>query len=121
MKSINEVLDNKLSGLYFNNRVLLPFSCHILKLSIENDLITDFSSCCKGVYVAENPDFMEIYFHDYKDLAEVVTKYKSIKMIVVEKGNDVFDKKNHIKIGLRPAAKHKLLIEPLTEDQIFIE
>jgi hypothetical protein len=121
MKSIDEVLKSKLDGLYFGNRVLLPFSCHILKLSIENDLITDFSPCCKGVHISENPDFTEIYFHDYKDLAEVITKYESIKMIVVEKGIDVFDKDNHVKIGLHPEAKHKLRIEELSEDQIFIE
>ncbi len=43
MKSIREVLKEKRTGLYYGNRVLLPFSCHILKLNIENDLITDFS------------------------------------------------------------------------------
>ena len=121
MKTIKEVLDKKLSGLYFGNRVLLPFHCHILKLNIENDLITDFSPCCKGVYISENPDFMEIYFHDYKDLAEVLTKYESIKMIVVEKGKDIFNNKNHLKIAMHPEAKHKLKIEELGEDQIFIE
>lgn len=121
MKSIDEVLSNKLNGLHFGNRVLLPFTCHILKLNIENDLITDFSPCCRGVHIADNPDFMEIYFHDYKDLEDVITKFESIKMIVVEKGKDIFNKKNHKKIGLRPVEKHKLLIEPLSEDQIFIE
>ena len=102
MKSLSQVLKEKKSGLYFGNRVLLPFSCHIIKLNIENDLITDFSSCCKGVYVSENPDFMEIYFHDYKDLGEVITKFEAIKLIVVEKGKDVFDTKNHITIALHP-------------------
>ena len=121
MKTIKEVLDKKLTGLYFGNRVLLPFHCHILKLNIENDLITDFSPCCKGVHISETLDFMEIYFHDYKDLAEVLTKYESIKMIVVEKGIDVFDIKNHLKIALHVEAKHKLRIEELGEDQIFIE
>ncbi|RKY91136.1 MAG: hypothetical protein DRQ01_08175 [Ignavibacteriae bacterium] len=121
MKTIKEVLDNKLTGLYFGNRVMLPFHCHILKLNIENDLITDFSPCCKGVQISENPDFMEIYFHDYKDLAEVLTKYESIKMIGVEKGKDIFNNKNHLKIAMHPEAKHKLKIEELGEDQIFIE
>jgi hypothetical protein len=121
MKTIKEVLNKKLKGLYFGNRVLLPFHCHILKLNIENDLITDVSPCCKGVHMSENPDFMDIYFHDYKDLAEVLTEYESIKMIVVEKGNDIFNKKNHLKIAMHPEAKHKLRIEKLGKDQIFIE
>lgn len=121
MKSIDEVLKNNLTGLYFGNRVLLPFSCHILKLNIEHDLITDFSPHRKGVHISENPDFMEIYFCDYKDLGEVISKYECIKMIVVEKGKDIFDKKNHVKIGLHPEAKHILKIEELSQDQIFIE
>jgi hypothetical protein len=121
MKSINEILKEKKPGLYFGNRILLPFSCHILKLNIENDLITDFSPCCKGVYISENPDFMEIYFHDYKDLSEVITKFESIKIIVVEKGKDVFNKQNHITLALHPEDDHQLRIEKLGENQIFIE
>jgi len=121
MKSISETLKEKKSGLYFGNRILLPFSCHILKLNIENDLITDFSPCCKGVYVSENPDFMEIYFNDYKDLGEVITKFEAIKMIVVEKGKDVFNIKNHITLALHPEENHQLRIEKLGDNQIFIE
>ena len=121
MKSLSQVLKEKKSGLYFGNRVLLPFSCHLIKLNIENDLITDFSPSHKGVYVSENDDFMEIYFHDYKDLGEVITKFEAIKMIVVEKGKDVFDTKNHITIALHPEENHRLRIEKLGENQIFIE
>jgi len=121
MKTINEVLSKKLTGLYYGNRVLLPFSCHILKLNIERDLITDFSPCCKGVYIAETEDFMEIYFHDYKDLGESVGKYEKIKMIIVEKGKDVFEVKNHIPIALNPIANHVLEIEQLDDKIIFIE
>jgi len=121
MKSINEVLKEKKTGLYFGNRILLPFSCHILKLNIENDLITDFSPSFKGVNISENPDFMEIYFHDYKDLGDVITKYEAIKMIVVEKGKDIFNTKNHITLALKPEENNQLRIEKLGENQIFIE
>jgi len=121
MKSISEVLKEKKSGLYFGNRALLPFSCHIIKLNIENDLITDFSPSDKGVHVSENPDFMEIYFYDYKDLSDVVTKFEAIKMIVVEKGKDIFNQKNHIALELHPEEHHQLRIEKLGENQIFIE
>lgn len=121
MKSISEVLKEKKSGLYFGNRVLLPFSCHIIKLNIENDLITDFSPSDKGVHVSENPDFMEIYFYDYKDLSDVVTKFEAIKIIVVEKGKDIFNPKNHIALALHPEENHILRIEKLGENQIFIE
>lgn len=121
MNTIKEVLDKKLTGLYFGNRVLLPFHCYILKLNIENDLITDFSPDSKRVCVLENPDFMEIYFKEYNDLAAVQTEFELIKMIVVEKGKDVFDKRNHLSVALHIEPKHKLRIEKLGEDHIFIE
>jgi hypothetical protein len=121
MKSIREILKEKKYGLYYGNRVLLPFSCHIIKLNIENDLITDFSPSDKGVHISENPDFMEIYFYDYKDLGEVVTKYETIKMIVVQKGKDIFNLKNHITLALYPEDNNQLRIEKLGENQIFIE
>jgi hypothetical protein len=121
MKTIKEVLTNKLTGLHYGNRVLLPFSCHVLKLNIERDLITDFSPCCKGVHITETEDFMEIYFHDYKDLSESIGKYEKIKMIVVEKGKDVFEVNNHISIALNPIENHILEIEKLDQNIIFIE
>jgi hypothetical protein len=121
MKTLNEVLSKKLTGLHYGNRVLLPFSCHILKLNIERDLITDFSPCCKGVHISETEDFMEIYFHDYKNLSESIGKYEKIKMIVVEKGKDVFNAKNRIPIALNPVENHVLEIEQLDDNIVFIE
>ena len=121
MKSLSEVIKEKKSGLFFGNRILLPFSCHILKLNIENDLITDFSPSHKRVHVSENPDFMEMYFYDYKDISEYISKYEAIKLIVVEKGKDVFNTKNHITLALHPEENHHLRIEKLGENQIFIE
>ena len=42
-------------------------------------------------------------------------------MIVVEKGKDIFNAKNHITLTLHPEDNHKLRIEKLGENQIFIE
>ena len=84
-------------------------------------MITDFSPSDKGVFVSENSDFMEIYFYDYDDLKDVISKYEAIKMIVVEKGKDVFSMKNHIALALHPEENNKLRIEKISENQIFIE
>jgi hypothetical protein len=54
-------------------------------------------------------------------LGEVITKFESIKLIVVEKGKDIFDTKNHITLSLHPEDNHQLRIEKLGENQIFIE
>jgi hypothetical protein len=121
MKSLDEVLKMSLSGMYYGNRVLLPFHCHILKIVIEKDIITDFSIRDKGAYINEVSEYTEIYFIDYPELEENISKYENIKMIVVEKGKDLFDFNNHRKIALHPEGKHILTIKELDENTIFID
>jgi len=42
-------------------------------------------------------------------------------LIVVEKGKDIFNTKNHIALTLHPEENNQLRIEKLGENQIFIE
>lgn len=121
MKTLDEVIKQNAGGMYYGNRVLLPFSCYILKIGIENNIIMDFSPSNKGAFIFEQPDFTEIYFLDYNDLEENISKFENIKMIVVEKGKDLFDFKNHRKIALHPLEQHKLQIKELDENTIFID
>ena len=91
MNSIGEALKNKKSGLYYNNRIILPFKAYFLKVIVEHEIITDFSSASKGILINEEKDFTDIYFHDYKDLKNSLSKYESIKMVVAEKDKDIFN------------------------------
>ncbi len=121
MSTIEEVLKNGGYGLYFGNRVLLPFRCHVLKAIFENEIITDFSSSTKGACYNIRENFTELYFHEVKDLEEVVSEYKGIKMIVVQEGNNVFDFKNHEKLNILLDENHKLKIEKVDDDILFFE
>lgn len=121
MKSLDEVIKNKLGGLYYRNRILLPFSGYILKMMVDDEIITDFSINSGKAEVNEYPEFMEIYFLDYEDIKEVVSKYEAVKMIIVEKGKDVFDFSNHRKLLLYFNEEHKVSIEETDEDILFIE
>ena len=121
MKSLDQILSNNVLGLYYGNRVLLPFAAHILKINIENDLITDFGPSSKGASINETEDYTEIYFLEFDDLQNIVSKYENIKVILVEKGKDIFDFKNHRKIALHPEEKHVLKISELDKETIFIE
>lgn len=121
MRTLDEVLKIKLHGLHYGNRLLLPFPAVILKAVVENDIIMDFSSLGKGAHYTINNGVTEIYFYDYKNLAEVVSKFETIKLVVVEADKDIFDFSNHRKIALRLGEKHKLLIEELNEETLFIE
>ncbi|MBN1300437.1 MAG: hypothetical protein JW995_04405 [Melioribacteraceae bacterium] len=121
MKSLREVLDNKLTGLHYGNRILLPFGAHVLKAVVENDIVMDFSNAKKGAAYNITRDFTELYFYDYRDLSEVVTEYETIKLVCVENGKDVFTLSNHVKIALYLKEKHILEIEELNDDILFLE
>jgi len=121
MKSLKEVLNNKDFGLFYGNRILLPFAAEILKAVIERDIIMDFSTSDKGAKYTISNDYTEIYFYDYKNLLDVVSKYEMIKLVVVEKGKNIFDLSNHKKISLHLVENHKLTIEELNDDSLFIE
>ena len=122
MDSIENVIKSGQKGLYYGNRVLLPFHANLLKVVIEQDIITDFSPSSKGCFVKQTDDFIEIYFYDYPNLKETISKYENIKMVAVDKGKSVFDLMNHKKIVLYLEDKHQLRIEEIDEDEIlFIE
>ncbi len=121
MKTIEEVLKNKTNGLCYGNRVLLPFKAEILKAIIEKDIITDFSTTHKGAQYNITDEYTEIYFLDYKELSESISKYETIKLVIVEKGKDIFDLKNHKRLILHLQEKHIIRIEEANGEILFIE
>lgn len=120
MRTLKEALENNIHGLHYGNRLLLPFPVDILKIAVENDLITDFSSKQTGAEYNVHERFTEVYFHDYKSLEDIVSKYEIIKMVVVERGKDIFNFNEHKIISVDILEKHKAEIKELDEDTIFI-
>ena len=121
MYSLDRVLKEKICGLYYGTRVLLPFVGDILKAIIDDEIITDFSPMSDGAYYEKNDKYTEIYFFDHQDILKDVSKYETIKLIVVDEDDDIFDFKNHKKISLNPIDNHKLEISEVSEDVLFIE
>jgi len=121
MKTIAETLKDKSPALYYGNRLIIPFHAHFLKVVIEKEIITDFSSHSKGIIIKEEDDFTSLYFLDYEDLKNSLSKYESIKFVVVEKGKDIFDIKNHLKIAVYLEEKHNARIEETDADILFVE
>ncbi|MCL5030934.1 MAG: hypothetical protein M1480_18155 [Bacteroidetes bacterium] len=121
MKTIEDSLKNNLKGLYYGNRILLPFNCYLLKVIIEDDIIMDFSPNSKSIYVHEEDNFTEIYFKQFKNIKDTVSKYETIKLIAVEKAKDIFNFDNHYKLAVHIEEEHKLTIEKTDEDILFIE
>jgi len=121
MHTLDEVIKDKINGLHYGNRILLPFKAVLLKVIIESDIITDFSKSSKGIHVVKHQEFMELYFLEYKRLSEALSAFEAIKIVLVEEGKDVFDWKNHRKIALYLAEKHNVTIEETDADILFIE
>ncbi len=121
MKTIKEVLNGNGSGLYYGNRILLPFKAEILKIVIDSAIITNFSKQPHGAQVRVTDNYTEIYFCDYKNLEEELTEYDVIKLALVQEGEDIFKNENHISIELTIESKHKLSIKEIDDDKLFYE
>jgi hypothetical protein len=121
MASLNEILKNNPKGLFYKNRLILPFQGVFLKIIIDDDIIMDFSPSSKHIYIEENENFTDIYFKEYKHIKDAVSKYEAIKMVLVEKGEDIFNFDNHKKIIIYLGEKHEAKIEETEEDILFIE
>jgi hypothetical protein len=115
------VFEKNLEGLHYGNRLILPFHCIFLKVVINREIITDFSSTSKFINVVEGIDYTDLYFREYENIKETLSKFESIKMVVVEKNKTIFDFKNHVKLVVYLEDKHKLKIEKTNEDFLFIE
>ncbi len=121
MKTLKEILEKKMNGLYYGNRVLLPFAADILKIVIRNDIITDFSSKNSSAKYSIKENFTEIYFFDYDDLLKEIRDFDVIKLVLVEKEDDIFDFKYHQRIEIKPLDKHLLTIEKIDSEMLFFE
>ncbi len=121
MSKIDDIINRKKNGLFYNNRLILPFKANILKIIVDTDIYTDFSSGSKDIQIIENDNFTDIYFKQYKSLVEVVSKFEAIKMVLVDKDDDIFDFSKHKKIAVYLGEKHKTTIEFTEDDILFIE
>ena len=121
MNSLNDVLKNGTQGLYYGNRILLPFKAEVLKIVIGSEIIVDFSKKMHGAHVRVTDYYTEIYFLDYNILKAELNKYDVIKVVVVQQGEDLFDFNNHIPLELKILNKHELSIKRIEDDIIFIE
>lgn len=121
MSTVKKALEEKKHGIYYNNRLILPFKCNFLKIIFDEDIITDFSSTNSDVEIIEHENFTDIYFKKYKDIQTELSKYENIKLIVSEKNDDIFDFSKHIKLLLYVENNHKIRIELPDNNHIIID
>jgi len=118
---IDDVISKEKQGLHYGNRLILPCEVEILKIVFNNAIIMDFSSSKYGAEYNIKNGFTEIYFNEVKSVEDELSKFESIKMIVVDKNKSLFDLNNHRKIALHTLDNHILKITKLDDDVLFIE
>jgi hypothetical protein len=118
---IDDIISEDKRGLHYGNRLIIPCEVEILKVIINSEIIMDFSSTKYGAEYLIKDGFTEIYFKEVKSVEDELSKFESVKMIVVDKSNSLFDFNNHRKIALHTEENHVLKISKLDDDVLFIE
>jgi hypothetical protein len=118
---IDDIISDEKHGLHFGNRLILPCELEILKVILNAEIIMDFSSSKYGAEYNIKNGYTEIYFKEYKSVEDEISKFESLKMIVVDKDKSLFDFNNHRKIALHTEENHVLKITKLDDDVLFIE
>jgi len=119
--TIKETLAQKKTGFLYGNRMILPFKARFLKVVIDNDIITDFSLSSKGISLVEEDYYTSLYFHEYDSLRDTLSKFEAIKIVLVEKEDDIFDISKHLKLAVYRTETHTATIEETDHDILFIE
>jgi len=121
MRTISEVIENEIPGLYYGNRILLPFKAEILKIVFDDKIVTDFSGSKYGAKYSITDSYTEIYLLDLKDLKDQVSEFEKVKLTVVESGKDIFDMSNHTALAFSVKNDHHLSIEKIDDDTLYFE
>ena len=119
--TVKEALANKKTGFMYGNRLILPFKARFLKVVVNSDIITDFSPSSKGISIVEEDYYTSLYFHEYDSLRESLSKYEAVKIVLVEKEENIFDVNKHMKIAVYKTETHLANIEETDQDILFIE
>lgn len=109
-RTIKDCLAQKKQGLTYGNRLILPFHCKFVSITIGLGMSMistpttyfDFSTSEKDVQIIEDDESTSVYFSDQDNLAEAFGKYKGgVTLTCCEKSDSFFDLSKHIKIQLR--------------------
>ncbi len=121
MSKLDNLKNNKLTGLVYGNRILLPFRADILKVILDDEIIMDFSQVSEKAEYMKRDTFTELYLFEYEDISEQISDYDYIKMVVAEDGKDLFDISNHKKLLLKISSNHSFEISEPDDNVLFID
>lgn len=104
-------------------RIILPFRCYVLKVTIGKETYNDFyPPNDKEIAIEHTPQNTILYFLRYTDLAgELSERERHIKLIVADENADLTDPSTHKKIYIDVGGGHQAPIGFLSEDELFIE
>jgi hypothetical protein len=108
--TITACLEGKKKGLAYGNRLILPFHCRMVSITVglgmstiaPPDVYYDFSPSDRDVWIIEEDQYTSIYFQTRKNLPAEFGKYQGGVIIeCCEKTADIFDLSTHRRLRLR--------------------
>ena len=109
-------------GFYIGSRMILPFKCQLIKLIVDNHIVTEFVGN-NHIKVSQEVKNTSLYFRESGKLNQFEGSYEYIKMIICDLNDDLCDRKNHLKVICSIEENHVIKLE-LAEDNkdiLFIE
>jgi len=108
--TIKDCLAKKGQGLTFGNRLILPFHCKFVSITIGLGMSMvstpttyyDFSASEKDVQIKEEADGTSVYFSDQNNLSASFGQYKGgVTLTCCEMSDSLFDLSKHTRLQLR--------------------
>ncbi|NUM81453.1 hypothetical protein HUU42_11670 [bacterium] len=108
--TIKSCLDQNKKGLTYGNRLILPFHCRFISITIGFSMSTistptvyyDFSDSDRDVRIAKEDQYTSVYFLTEDHLNTAFGKYQGgVILTCCELSSDIFDVKTHRRLRLR--------------------
>ncbi len=114
---VREAISRQIPAYAFRRRVILPFKCHVLKITVGNQTYTDFQPPYdKDIAIEQAPLNTIVTFMHLDSLREV----DRIVMVVADYDANLADPNTHIPIVLRLGEGHQVPVEYLSKDELYI-
>ena len=117
---ISHALEQKKKGFHIGQRLILPFSCQIIKIIVDDEIYTEVVGG-KNIRINQDPQNTSIFFRIGGKLDNMVGTYKVIKMIICEWEDDLTEVSKHRKLVCEMEKDHQVIIHEPLDDMLFIE
>ena len=119
---VEEAIDKGIKAFILKRRIILPFKCHVLKITIGGETFSDTKPPNdRHIIVEQDPINTSIYFLDVSSLRELRSKHPTVYAIVADYDSNLADPQTHIPIAIEITEGHEAPIRKLKPSELYIE